>query len=104
VVLALKQQTRHDVNFCCLYRTDHNLLSNPRMARKRQRRRPAASTAADHQGHHTNLDRTAHDRVNLNGDKVVIRRISTQDEGVLYTHKITVSGAGEFSTDGDVYL
>ena len=68
------------------------------MARKRQRRRPAAATAADHQGHHTNIDDnvlasstiTQH-HTNVNGERVVIRQISTQDEGVLYTHRITVS-------------
>ena len=67
------------------------------MARKRQRRRPAAATAADHQGHHTNLDddigvsKTTRQHINVNGETVVIHQISTQDEGVLYTHKITVS-------------
>lgn len=68
------------------------------MARKRQRRRPAGAPAADHQGHHTNLDdnvrassTSTHHHINVNGERVVIRQISTQDAGVLYTHRITVS-------------
>ena len=65
------------------------------MARKRQRRRAAKTTALDYQGHHTNQspNNGSHD-VKGNGVQVHVRNInSTADEGVLYTHKITVSGA-----------
>lgn len=65
------------------------------MARKRQRRRAATSTASDNQGHHANLSPNGtHD-----GVKVHVRNINiTADEGVLYTQKITVSGARITST------
>lgn len=57
------------------------------MARKRQRRRPAGDTATDHQGHHGG----SHHVVHVNGDRVKVHQISSQDEGLLYTHRIMVS-------------
>lgn len=58
------------------------------MARKRQRRRPAGDTATDHQGHH---DGSVNHVVHVNGDRVKVHQISSQDEGLLYTHRIMVS-------------
>ena len=64
------------------------------MARKRQRRqRAAAAAAAEHgnvQGHHYNTT-TPGGNGHGNGVTVNIRQINHGDEGVLYTHKITVS-------------
>jgi hypothetical protein len=83
--------------WCCVRQPRQLKASLHAMARKRQRRRPAVATAADHQGHHTNLDESvrastsSYHHINVNGERVVIRQISTQDEGVLYTHRITVS-------------
>ena len=76
------------------------------MARKRQRRRAAKTTASDYQGHHTNQSPNgshSHD-VKGNGVQVHVRNInSTADEGVLYTHKITVSGARTLSLQLNLY-
>ena len=69
------------------------------MARKRQRRRTAKTTASDYQGHHTNQSPNGTHELKGNGVQVHVRNInSTADEGVLYTHKITVSGARITST------
>ena len=70
------------------------------MARKRQRRRAAKTTTAlDYQGHHTNQSPNGTHDVKGNGVQVHVRNInSTADEGVLYTHKITVSGTRITST------
>ena len=59
------------------------------MARKRQRRRAATETATNAQGHHHSAGEANH--VRGNGVTVIQRHIATGDEGVLYTHKITVS-------------
>ena len=61
------------------------------MARKQRRRQAKQSTsAADQQAHYgtTNTMNGGHDG---NGVTVNIRQIGKSDEGVLYTHKITVS-------------
>ena len=64
------------------------------MARKRQRRRAANTKATTPYSDQSPNGIHNHGGINGNGVQVHVRNInSTADEGVLYTHKITVSGA-----------
>ena len=62
------------------------------MARKRQRRLRASAAAGISPQHSDSLV-----DVDANGVSVNVRHINTGDEGVLYTHRITVSSCSCYS-------
>jgi len=67
-------------------------LQHLEMARKRQRARRQHQQAPSHLNSHTSASDAAHNAVNKNDNvRVNIRQINAGDEGVLYTHRITVS-------------
>ena len=66
-------------------------LQHLEMARKRQRAR-RQQQAPSHINSHTSASDAAHNAVNKSDNvRVNIRQINAGDEGVLYTHRITVS-------------